>query len=373
MSTLYLIGGQQQYLLPVFAEERRWYEYNKGLIVEVNTENEQANVVFDYISPEEAKADVGCMLFKASTVKDDRLYVCSTTEILIFSLPQFKQVGYVTHPAFNDVHHVAVGSNGNLLVANSGLDNVIEITERGDIVRAWDVLGRRDTLGRLDDGINYRILDLKPHTAHPNYVFLLDEEIWVTRFYQKDAVSLTQPGRRIDIRLGNPHDGMVAGDFIFFTTTNGNIVIVNRETLKTDEVIDLNSIHSHGGPLAWSRGLYVDNDKIWIGYSRLRPTKLKENVDWVKHSLKWKLRWLLPDRYVHRSVWMKRGLKKELPTRIACYELSSKRCLKEINVEKFGISAIFSIIPESAMLGTSAATARHMKKSAQYLQKNLVV
>jgi len=363
MSFLVLVGGQQQYLLPMFAEERSWYEYQKGIIIKVDAESCSSTTELEYVSPQEAKAEIGSMLFKAGSIQGDRLYLCTTTEILIFCIPDMRQIGYVTHPLFNDVHHVAPTPGGNIVVANSGLDVVIEVNERGEVQRIWDAMNQTLSPSNIDKNVDYRPLNTKPHHVHPNYVFFLDDELWVTRFYQKDAVSLTHPGRRIDIAVGSPHDGVAHGDYIYFTTVNGNIVVVNRNTLKREEIIDLNAIHNHGGPLAWSRGIGVDDDKIWVGFSRLRPTKLKENVDWAKRSLKWKLRWLLPSTYRQRSGWMKRGLKKELPTRIACYDPKKKICLQEINVEQFGLSAVFSIFPES-LFPNSETRANLMEDSA---------
>ncbi len=52
---------------------------------------------------------------------------------------------------------------------------------------------------------------------------------------------------------------------------------------------------------------------------------------------------------------MKKGLKKELPTRLACYDLTKNECLVQMNMEPHGISAIFSIFPESVMTGASLA------------------
>jgi hypothetical protein len=269
-------------------------------------------------------------------------------------LPSLTQTAYISLPFFNDVHHVAPTPQGNLLVASSGLETVSEITHEGELIREWNVLGEQPTVWSKDK--DYRRLNLKPHRSHPNFLFSLDEELWVTRFYQKDAICLTRPGLSIDIAVGSPHDGILSGDYIYFTTTNGNIVIAHQKSLRVEEIIDLNQIHRHGGPLGWSRGIHIEDGKMWVGFSRIRPTKLKENVEWVKRSLKWRLRWMLPDFVTGRSKWMKKGLKKELPTRLACYDLAMKKCVCEMNLEPHGISAIFSIFPESMFSGTTSVS-----------------
>lgn len=353
MQNFYIVGGQQKYLCPVFVDSN-WSEYHKGIVVELDAEKEASAMVMDYSSPEDVSAESGAILFKAATLTDRNLYLCTETEILVYRFPEMVQTAYISLPIFNDLHHVTVTPWGTLVVANSGLEMVVELTHAGQILRRWSVLGSNATPDYSPD-IDYRKVNLKPHKSHPNYVFFHGDEMWVTRFYQKDAISLTRPGRRMEIGVGSPHDGLVHRDHTYFTTVNGYVVIVNNRTLKADKIIDLNSIHKHGGPLGWARGIHVDGPYIWVGFSRIRPTKLKENLDWVKHTLKWRLRSLLPAHYKGKSRWMKDGPKNELPTRLVCYDVSKRKRIREINLEPHGISAVFSIIPAHPLAHTNTA------------------
>ena len=342
LNTVYVVGGQQEYLVPVFADKRRPYGYNKGIILKLNLSSETAETVCEYVSPEESRAKTGSMLFKAATVKDNLLYLCTTTEILTFSLPVLQRIRYVSHPMFNDVHHVTPTPYGTVAVANSGLDMVVELSEEGRILKLLNTLGE-DPWSRFSPDTDYRPLDTKPHKSHPNFVFFIDDEMWATRFHQQDAISLSDPARRIDIAVGRPHDGLVRDGNVYFTTTNGFIVIANKETLKVEERIDLNSMHQHGRPLGWNRGLLFDGRKLWVGFSRLRPTKWKENVRWVKRGLKWRLKQLLPEKWGGDAALLKRTLKSEMPTRLACYDLLTRKCIREINLEDHGVSAVYTL------------------------------
>jgi len=78
----------------------------------------------------------------------------------------------------------------------------------------------------------------------------------------------------------------------------------------------MTSTFRHRTILLWAKAI-----KCRIGFSGIHPTKLKENVDWVKHSLKWRPKWMVPEIITGRSKWMKKGLKKEFPTRLAYYNL----------------------------------------------------
>jgi hypothetical protein len=244
---------------------------------------------------------------------------------MIYLLPQFELLNYISLPCFNDVHHVRPMPDGNLLIANTGLDMVVLTTKNGRVLREWNVIGD-DPWARFSKEIDYRKgIDTKPLAAHPNFVFCVGNDIWATRLHLKDAICLTQPGRRIPIDVGLPHDGIVHGDLIYFTTVNAYVVIANTRTLKIEEVIDLNRIYGPEVQLGWCRGLFVEGSNTWVGFSRLRSTKFRENVKWVMH-----------------------GCKKVLPTRIACYDLKAKECRQEIDLEQYGLNAVYSIVDGSA-------------------------
>ena len=109
------------------------------------------------------------------------------------------------------------------------------------------------TSGALPRGVDYRKVRTTSHTTNPNHVFCIRDEIWVTRFEQRDAISLSDPGRRIDIGLERVHDGVVHGDYIYFTTVDGKIVLVSIETLTVKEIID--TVEASQGAAHCSDGL----------------------------------------------------------------------------------------------------------------------
>jgi hypothetical protein len=325
MSFLYLLGGRQRKSLFKNAEEQRLYE--AALILLVDTSTGIANVEIEYKTPPEARSnDESSHTFKTASLVGNKLYTCTSTEVLIFEVPSFKRIGYISLPCFNDLHHVAPTPEGNLLAANTGLDMVVMFTPEGRVLAEWSVLGE-DPWSRFSRDVDYRKVEsTKPHQSHPNSVFQLGQDVWVTRLSQKDAVCLTTPGKRINIEVQRPHDGLVCGDRIYFTTVDGKIVIANPASLAIDQIIDLNEIHRarHQDDvlLGWCRGvLPVDDRRLWVGFTRVRKTKFTENVLWIKHALK----------------------EKERPTHIALYDIEEKVCLQEIDLEPYGINIIFGI------------------------------
>lgn len=326
MPSLYVLGARQRKLLFKHEEEQNLYE--AALILKIDVESGRASTCVEYKSPPEAcSGEHASMVFKSATLIGKTLYCCTSTEILIFELPAFRKVGYVSLPHFNDVHHVTPVSDGNLVVVSTGLDMVFKVSPDGRIVNEWTVLDK-PIWSRFSRDVDYRRVETtKPHESHPNFAFELEGEIWVTRFRQRDAICLTKPGGRIDIAVQTPHDGLIHGDRIYFTTVDGRVVIVNRKSLKVDEVVNLNASDGERKVLlGWCRGLLpVDERRMWVGFTRVRKTKFVENVLWVRSMVK-------------------EGVQ-DKPTHISLYDLVEKKCLQEIDLEPHGMNIVFSIFP----------------------------
>lgn len=327
----YVVGGQQR---PDAISRPEHERHQKGLVLAVAAPGGPVRRLVEYVSPPEVipEEQPYAILFKAATLAQGRLYTCTQTEVLIYDTATWTRTGYLSHPWFNDLHHVLPRPDGSLLVAVTGLDMVLEVDPGGEVTRTWGVLGQ-DPWQRFDRGVDYRkVPTTKPHASHPNFVFEAGGGIWATRFEQQDAVCLTAPRRRIAIDVERPHDGIVdggivAGDRVYFTTVDGHVVIADLGRDRVERVVDLNAIAGSQLALGWCRGLAVldGGRRLVVGFSRLRPTRFRENVRWVKHRL---------------------GLRAtpgNLPSRIACFDLEAERLLWEEELEEHGLSVLFSI------------------------------
>jgi len=318
---LYVIGGHVRQNL--FRKLEEWQSCDKALIVRLDPETEKSSTCVEYASPSESCSnDNPAILFKSAFLQDQTLYVCTSTEVLVFKLPGFEQVRRISLPFFNDLHHVCLTQRGTLAVAVTGLDMVVEITMTGEVVREWSVLGE-ETWARFSRSTDYRkVPTTKPHGSHPNHVFEFQGELWVTRFEQKDAICLTNPGLRVEIGAGKPHDGYLFGGSIYFTTVEGRIVVVDQKTLGITHVHDLNKMHPEPRKvLGWCRGLLpLDERYIWVGFTRVRPTKFTENVAWIRN-----------------------GTARHKPSHLGLYDLQEQTCIREIALEPHGIGVVFSL------------------------------
>jgi hypothetical protein len=325
MTHLYVLGGKQRNLLVKTEEE--WNLYESALILRLDTESGAVETCVEHKTRIDARAhDRSSSVFKSGTLVGDTLYACTNTEILVFKLPLFELVNYVSLPCFNDVHHVTPSRDGTLLAVSTGLDMVVRFTPQGKIVDEWSVL-LESPWARFARDVDYRKIEsTKPHQSHPNFVFELGTDVWVTRLRQRDAVCLTDRGKRIDISLESPHDGLVCGKNIYFTVVDGRLFVADADTLAMDKVVDFTQMDDPNALLGWCRGvLPLEQEKLWVGFTRVRKTRLHENVLWVKRLFK-------------------EGMI-EKPTHISLYDIRNRRCLQEFDLEAHGMHIIFSIFP----------------------------
>lgn len=304
--------------------DQRWYGYGRGVVIELGNEG-ATEAILEYTSAPGTCGPTDPVLFKSATVEGDRLYACTQTEVLVYTWPALQPVAHISHPFFNDVHHVIPGEDGRLLVAVSGQDAVAEVTIDGRLSNLWSVDPARPEVAH-DPERDYRHdCDLKPHAIHPNYLFRLDgtagDEVWVTRFETRDAVALHDPGRRIAIDRERCHDGVVHDGRIFFTTVDGHVVEVDAGTLRVRAEHRLTG-RRDDTLLGWCRGLtFVDDDHVAVGFSRIRHTRFRQTLSWVRN-----------------------GLTASEPTRVALYDTRDWSLVDEQSMEEAGCNAVFSIL-----------------------------
>ncbi|MFP4474776.1 MAG: hypothetical protein ACLFOY_04400 [Desulfatibacillaceae bacterium] len=321
---LYVVGARQR---PNAQHLESYRMYEKAVVLDVDLATGKGLTAFEYATPPEFTPgpDRDSHVFKAATVRDGVMYLCTLTEALGRRLPDFAPVFHVSHPYFNDLHHVRPDGEGNLLVVSTGLDAVLRVDRGGNLLDTWYV-GEDPMWERFDPDTDYRrVPDTKPHQTHPNYVFFVGRDIWCTRFNQRDAVNLTGEGR-LDIAVQRPHDGKVRDGRIHFTTVDGHLVVFDLESGEK-QLHDLASLLARdNAAIGWCRGVELLDDGIAVvAFSRIRRTRFRENVAWLRKKL--------GDREVYGS----------RPTRLAIYDMKARGIVREMDLEPHGINVVFSI------------------------------
>ena len=263
--------------------------------------------------------------FTGFTCHESYIYLPTGTEVLVLNSNNYKIEHIINDPLFNDIHHVTVGKTA-IYITVTGMDAVFEYDFTYKRKHIHQVLGK-PVFHRFSESQNLnKLTSTKPHEAHPNHVFFIDDEPWVTRLKQKDAVCLTDSTKKITITNGLPHDGFVKGNQVYFTTVNGYVEAFNTETLAKEGEIQLSGAPQRSGaPLGWCRGIYVSDSCFYIGFTQLRTTKITEHIAWARAMIK-----------------EKNYLPKPAPTRIEKYSHDGQ-FLTEYVLPAHGIFTIFGI------------------------------
>lgn len=324
---LYVTGGRQR--SDAFVTDE-WFAFDCALVARVEPRTGKITRVVEYTSPPAHRPDARpSVIFKSGDLNGALLTVCTQTEILDVRLPDGTVERALSLPIFNDVHHAIRLESGDYLAAVTGLDMVVQVSPSGDILHEWNTADT-PTWERFSRTTDYRkIHTTKPHRSHPNFLFMADGEVWVTRFEQRDAVRADAVHDAIRIGIERPHDGVVQEGRVYFTTVDGHIVIADLARRTVDEIINLNLFADEDVPLGWCRGLAVRGSRAWVGFSRIRATRARENLSWVRHGFR------KPDTY------------RVKPTRVAEYDLDTRELLREIDLETVGLNAVFSVLPAS--------------------------
>lgn len=251
----------------------------------------------------------------------DTLHLPSHGSIYEVHLPTLEVRGRLTNKLLNDVHHVHA-KNGSLHVVSTGLDRVVELDKAtGEVRDVHPVLeGVRD----LDPAEDYRLRNTKPHLAHPNFVYFVDGEPWVTRAKQFDTAPLHDHLRAIPLADVMVHDGIEHDGLHYFTAVRGLVLTVDVRRGKVLGSLDLMSKRWH--LLAgWCRGLHVTEEHFYVGFSVFRRTRSVENIAWLKAKLT--------------------GQNPPMPTRIEKIDRRTGRLVDSFEFDPVDLNAVFWLEP----------------------------
>ncbi|HHO52357.1 MAG TPA: hypothetical protein ENK18_16170 [Deltaproteobacteria bacterium] len=250
--------------------------------------------------------------FKGVSRAGDTLLLCTEGEVVVVRGDRILRTE--THPWLNDVHHAAQIGDA-LHVVSTGTDAVI-------------VEGRFLPVipGVAPPSSDVRSMDLRPHRAHPNHLFVVGGRPHVTRGLLGDAIALHDRATRWALADVVVHDGVVRSDGIWFTAVDGRLICVDPTAGRIVRTVALAPLGHRAPPLGWCRGLAFVDGIAWVGFTRLRATWSRRNLAWA--------RGLLRGRVVASPH----------PTRLVGYDLGAEAQIGEVLVEEIGLDAIFGLV-----------------------------
>ncbi len=313
MSGLWVVGGRQGRPAGV-ADRDHSPLYRDGVLARVDAASGEVVVVGAWRSSPEACGGAADRLghaLKGLARDGDRWLLVGERELLWVD-DDGRLTDRFTHPWFNDLHD-ARRVDGALWIACSGLDCVLEV--RGDDVLSHGV----GASSSFDRGVDWRTVSTRPHAIHPNHLFEHDGSVWVTRFQLGDACRVIGEGH-LEVPADRLHDGLPLEGRVWFTAVDGRLIGLGGPPTVTP-------IREAGTePLGWCRGLAWHDDHWWVGMTRIRATRWRQNLAWLRGAL--------------------RGTQEasKRPTRllVVCRDGTVART---ISLEPHGIDAIFAVVP----------------------------
>ncbi len=267
--------------------------------------------------------------FTVGAVEDDKLWLPTDTEVRLYNYPDLELLKIISFPFFHNIHHVAAFDD-HIAVVSTGLDLIVLLSR--DTLEPVEFINTegKDPWHRFSKNTDYRkIHSTRPHDSHPNFIFKLDGDYWVTRCTQEDIVCLRDITKRVDIsrkKTISIHDGLIVDGKIYFTEVDGTIVIVDAKTLSIVETIDLAQLDGKKSLKGWCRGILYEDDIFYVAFSRLRKTKNKKKLDWIRKA-------------ANKNMGSSDAL-------IVAYDLIKKRKLGEWKLPTSSIDAIYGLLPE---------------------------
>ncbi|MEQ1736952.1 MAG: hypothetical protein ABL886_11195 [Rhodoglobus sp.] len=235
----------------------------------------------------------------ASWLDDDSLLVCSFDAVWRFAPSTGRVTGRIHQADFNDLHDVAVDlAAARIYVCNTGLD-ALEIFDlagtfvgRSATSPAWFEAARQHgaAISRSDfpqllaagwhaterpalavpAGAYYKAATDEPFHRrkardylHPNHVVRWGDHLVATMLASRELRCM-RCHRTLAQLAAHPHDGVLVGEDLWVTTTDGRIWKVTPNG-EPSLVVDVATT----GHLGWCRGLAVTEDSLAVGLTAL--------------------------------------------------------------------------------------------------------
>lgn len=305
-------------------ELRSGQKHERGSLLELDTGKGTFQEVLEYRSrPEHRPVELPEVRFTATHLSGRELLAPTSTELVYMDVGAWTPSRIVSAPCFNDVHH-ARPVEREVLVANTGLDEVVVIDAASGDVNRRIYLGHTPFAERFEDGVDYRRVNhTGRHEVHPNHIGVLNDVVYVTGGFEGSVIPLADPAARFRISERVIHDGIPHRGALWFTSVDGWLIEVDPRGAQVRRRLDLNAMDGSGSALGWCRGLCIDGDLAFVGFSSIRPTTNQRLVSWVNEK-------------INRGEQPRRS-------RVATFDLRQGRLLEEFPLPVGRMSDVFGI------------------------------
>lgn len=244
--------------------------------------------------------------FRGGTFYNGLFYVCTFNEVLAVNLETWSVISKLSQPTFNDLHDVFVDEE-SIWVCSSGLEYVEHYSHDLELIERYE-MADHERFGSFDPQIDYRLFEIDkrtiPRQHHVNNVVKVDDDVLVTHG-KSECVSTLNRRVLIEDLPGMPHDGFVFKGKFYLTIVNGFVEAFRVGTWERTHSYNLNKCYKENEALGWCRGLAMDKNGMFVGFTRFRPSKSTDYTRWIRRK------------------------PSELPTRVIRYSFASSSIVDE--------------------------------------------
>jgi len=227
--------------------------------------------------------------FSGASIRNGLLWLCSSNQVLAYSLKDFKLIHVIDDPLFNDLHYVLAEEEG-LYIVNTGLESLDFFGYDGQIKKRKFLTSEEITSFRTSNTLHdFRVIDSKPHFMHANYCSRnVDGNMMLTFVRQRRTVDTTNWNWVSPEYTASPHEGFIVKNSFnnqncfWVTTVPGEIIASDP---KTREIVSKWNLQMLKIPPGWTRGLCVLKHGLLVGVTKIRESNAGYYSGWGQNEI----------------------------------------------------------------------------------------
>ena len=215
------------------------------------------------------------------TVHGERLWICSSNQVIGINKNTLRIDAIIDDPLFNDLHHV-LAEDDVITVVNTGLESIDTFSYKGELQRRVLLTSDDRTSFRTSHVPDFRVIESKPHFMHANYCSRTEDgDLLVTFIRQRRIVNSRDWSWASPEFSSPPHEGYlqvypITGKNLLWVTTMPGFVIATDP--DSQEIVCSWKLSDYGISAGWTRGLYILPHGILVGTTGIR----KSNHDYYR-------------------------------------------------------------------------------------------
>lgn len=266
---------------------------SEGYVGKVSLTRNNGKITLDFVielitEPPTPSLRVKNKGFAGGSIRDDLLWLCSSNQVLAYSISDFQLMHIIDDPLFNDLHYV-LAENEGLYIVNTGLESLDLFSYSGKLVERKLLTSEERTYLRTSSSEDFRMIDSKPHFMHANYCARKPDGQMILTFVRQRRIVDTENWNWASPEYSaSPHEGLIAKypplkqDCLWVTLVPGEIVVSDLAGGKVLERWDLSTLNV---PPGWTRGLCVLEHGLLVGVTRIRPSNAGYYSGWTQQDI----------------------------------------------------------------------------------------